>query len=403
MLKLHLEPLVPSEVVRERAYFRWQQSPDVAAEEHWAAATADEVIAKVKHAIAPLPGNINAAVCRLYREASLSGIDWPRLWQDTDGFLDAYGGSAAFVTDFFRNLTGVAAALMQSGRYFVADQFWYEVFQGIRLWERSRNRLIHKGAGLYFWGLNQVLSGDLLRGFTLIHESFQEDLREYGGPLPSTPAAAFVTLDHDHSASPDLARFWILKVAGTLSQDLGNLPSAMPLASFRTRLIASSTDISRVFLFVYSQAILDRLNDQRPYCESNPFLAQLAIDGLFNMLTVVERTIGDWRAASTKNTEDRKDTFGGQAMYLSKQYGGTLTSLSAANKAFRADSGLTIQSLLDASRLPGAVAISRVDADITLAYLLRNFGGHDPRPLPILWDRLDDIRGRVIHVLSLVI
>ncbi len=312
------------------------------------------------------------------------------------------------MTQYFRSFTILWEILYQRAQLSVADQLWERALDVVTGWEERTGNLVHKGAGLYFWGINQVLAGDLLRGFSLVHEALKEDQRTYAVALPDTPAMAFVSLNIDKpDFHPDMARWWAKDLAGWLRQHLEGAKSGLTLDDFRNCFVVSSPDISRVFLFLYALASMKRLQEHASRYRTSDFVGQLVLSQLFNVATVIERTIGD------KNKGKERSPFAEQAKFLSSRTGGQLDQprISALNSKFKDGFDVTMKAILDGSFvLPDGThvftdktVLSRSDADIALAYGCRNRSGHQTHAPSIVWERFPEIRSRVIGVLFLAL
>lgn len=404
---LQIKPILPNnQLVRERAFGLSQSNETATAHENWLAAEAEEFAARASTQLYPLDQELDAAFRVLHRDAHRGTPNWLDFAAHAEHFLAVKGGQPVLMTQYFRNFTLLWSILLDRAQFATADQLWERALDVVSNWESRTGNLVHKGAGLYFWGINQVLAGDLLRGFSLVHEAFKEDQRTYTVSFPDTPAAAFVSLDIEKpDFHPNIARWWAKDLAGWLRQHLVATGSTLTLADFRNKFVVASPDISRVFLFVYAMASMKRLHDHASRYRTNTFVSQLAMTQLFNVAAVTECTI--------KDKNPTPGLFAEQAMHLSQRMRGAIDRnvVGQINGKFKTRFEDTLAAILDRTfvfpdgtpLLASGIMLSDADARIAVAYGVRNRGGHQTSAPAIMWERFDEIRTHVVGALFLAL
>lgn len=354
---------------------------------------------------------LDAAFRVLYGQSGPGGIrDWVAFQGPVEAFLDLHGSDNAKLNDFFSNFTGIWGLLDSRGQLLNANGVWERALDSVAKWERRTGKQAHKGAGFYFWGSNAILTGDLQRGFMLIHQAVLEDGGPSGPMLPDTPAVALATLNAWKDDQPAPMRIWLKDLVAFLSPIFARARTPLSVESFRARFLAGCTDLSQPFLLVHTLAAIKRLAEHPSEYRSNDFAGQLALNLFFNLALVIERAVAD------KNAADPKGTFKRQADFLSRSYGGSLhtaipphpmgeTKTWEINESTRtADFEQTLKALLD-----GTFAFSDKskptyeEAAIGVAYCLRNRGGHQTAAAPVVWERFDDLLTHMIRALCLCV
>jgi hypothetical protein len=267
-------------------------------------------------------------------------------------------------------------------------------------WESQHpGEFIHKGTPFYFWGMAAISRGELDLGYALMHQALEEDTQNTR--TPQTPAFAFAILDYDNVNQA--FRHWPLSLAqfldGFLTSYRASLGRTLRLDEFRMRFLVSPPSLDVAFLFAYSLGrffLLDRVPD---YALRSSFIGQLETNLLFDLILVIDATIGAYNPG-------QRD-FSMHAVFLSGQAAIGLNQQmlqQQVNQAFQNDFEATLTNLLDGGfRFQDGSNPSPVGTDLAIAYGLRNYGAHNVSSMSTVWQRFLDIRQSLFNVLFLTV
>lgn len=326
----------------------------------------------------------------IFDQASLEFFD--RANDDTSLHDRYFSHLAAYINDtFFRREL-----------WHRAEELWRRIVQPAFDWEANHpGRYIHKGTPFYFWGMASISRGELDKGYPLMHQALQEDIRTHHTSRPRTPAFAFATLDY---ANLDQAfRVWTESQAALLERflELYSLAYAkdLTLDEFRERFLVSQPALDIVFLFAYALGRFLLFERVPPYARQNDFTSQLETNLLFDLLLVIDAAI------QAKNPGDNK--FSLQVVYLSSQTGLGLTQhklQSELNPTFQVDFALALESILTgAFHFGDGTSLDGLARDLGIAYGLRNYGAHHLSPVPAVQRYFDEIRQSLFNTLFLTV
>jgi hypothetical protein len=352
----------------------------------------------------PLTGLLSAmdeGFQRLY--AALLGnipYDLKDFNQRAKDFFDCWPSNVGGKHDkFFENFTFIWRRLLNSSNFKSAEEIWSLAVSAAQSWEADHpNASIHKGTPFYFWGMTAILNGELDRGYALMHQAVEEDVRMYGTQFPPSPAFALATLN---SQKLDQAfRTWVLRKAALVDASIQKYCSisgtSFDLQSFQQKFLFQPPHRDTAFLFAYVLGRLIKLGEVPDYAKENDFTSQIQLNLLFDMTLVVDAAIaphdiGHWG-------------FIDYATFLSAQckLGITKSDLSEANAAFRSDFGGTIEKLLaNTFVLSSGNPITPLSRDLILSYGIRNFGAHHIKSITIIRQQFDIIMQAVFNSLFL--
>ena len=269
-------------------------------------------------------------------------------------------------------------------------------------WESTNpTQRIHKGTPHYFWGMTEVLGGDLDRGFLLMHQALSEDMQLTGSLVPSTPAFAFVSLNCPkreqafRSKVEEIAQF----LDGALETYRKTRNGALTIGQSRSKFLQSPNLLDVAFNFVF---ILFRLHmllkKVVPAIRSNDFAALLETNLLFNLCLVMDITI--------RNKNTGKWKFIDHAEFLSAAAGLNISrsQLAEINIAFDNDFPSMVGKLLSGNFIfKDGQILSKTGIDLALAYGFRNFGAHKIEGFPIVYQNFEEIAQRLMNVLFLAL
>ncbi|HYA39764.1 MAG TPA: hypothetical protein VEF34_00545 [Syntrophobacteraceae bacterium] len=329
----------------------------------------------------------------------------PLNWADFEGKANAFfnraDNTAGLQDKFFTNFSVIWRSLLASGQLDAAEHIWQMALQPALSWEsQNKGRFIHKGTPFYFWGLTSILKGDLDRGFTLIHQSVGEDCRTDAVKFPDTPGFAFATLNYvkTDQAFRDWVLFQVKKLSETIQTYSKLYNTLLTLDDFQKRFLTNPPKVDTIFLFVYTLARLNRLQDVPAYALASDFAGQMEMNLLFDLALVIDAAI------KAKNTASWK--FIDHATYLSTKAGLEVSKekFGEINGEFGNDFDRTLATILSGGfRFKDGSALSGVENDIAITYGVRNHAAHNISSVPTIWKEFDNIKQRLFNTLFLAV
>jgi hypothetical protein len=335
---------------------------------------------------------------------------------DVQPFFTAHSGDAEAHNQFFNNIRGLWEPLRSAGRDGEAGQLWVLALAAAARWESANPEQppIHKGIPYYFYGAHCLLRGDLDFGYALMHQALSEDVRLYAAKqdgvgeeaLPPTPARAFVALDWTESVQP--FREWVNRQATFIEERIAayrvSHQATLEADAFRSQFLQRLTRPEVLNVFAYTVARLMSVRDRRrqptsPYALGSPFVGQLEAGMCFDLLLVVDNAIKEQRPtlSSTQPIDLAAEVARTVRLLL------TRPELGQINAAFQGDREGVLEALLDRSFVVAAGRVlGPVEADLALAYALRNDTAHDLGSINSLWRRFPEVEQSLFNVLFLV-
>ena len=317
-------------------------------------------------------------------------------------FFDRANDDTSLHDRYFSILAGFINRHIQAGLWYKAETMWRSVIQPALDWEAQHpNRFIHKGTPFYFWGMAAIIRGELDMGYPLMHQALQEDIRTHQNARPDTPAYAFATLDY--TKVDQAFRDWTEYQARFLEPLLENYRSShtmvLNLDDFRRRFLLSPPSLDVIFLFTYALGKFSLFDRVPPYARQNDFTSQLELNLLFDILLVIDASIGARNPGV--------NSFPLHAAHLSNEAGLGLTQNKLQNElnpVFQADFNLTLANILNgAFQFGDGTGLTGLAGDLAVAYGLRNYGAHHISSVPTVQLRFNEIRQSLFNVLFLTI
>jgi len=302
---------------------------------------------------------------------------------------------------FFNNFTILWRRALNAGRFNAAERIWQMACDIAWEWERKNTgRLIHKGTPYYFWGMTAILRGDIDRGYALMHQAVEEDVRELGQEFPNTPALAFATMNAEKLEQA--ARGWVAKKAKVLDRYLSayraSTSNALDFKGFNARYLQQPPNRHAVYSMSYVFGRLTKLLQTPEQVLANDFAAQLRMDLIFRLLQIIESSL------KAKNPKGR--AFKSQAVFLAKEAKLSISDkdLIHVNLQCGKDFQKTLRSLLDeAFVLPSGSCATGLGRDLAVVYACRNYGAHQLVPVPTVSIRSEEIQQAVFNILFLTV
>jgi len=277
--------------------------------------------------------------------------------------------------EFFAHVAGLWMKLRRLGRDEQSEDIWFEALRVAHDWERASERLLHKGAGYYFWGGTAILRGNFRRGFLLLHGALEEDQRKHGsGGLPNSPAYKFVTLDKvsQEQFFLPLVELATRRIEDALDSYRQNSGSKLTYLDFQKRFLKQYDLKETVFLF--SLVVFEKVNFEITIELLNlyggTFWSQLCANTLFDLCQVAEEIV---------RTKNREGTFKVQADFLMRKMAWDMSGdpLAQINQAQNNDFEDCIEKLLKGTLVAKRAPSCTLERDLWITYALRNCTAHE--------------------------
>lgn len=324
-------------------------------------------------------------------------LDWAEFETTAAQFLDANPKPSDIHNAYFNNFTIIWRNFLSSGNFDEAERVWDMALSPVLKWEEVHpGQRAHKGTAYYFWGMTALQRGDLDKGYVLMHQAVEEDVLTMGQAVPDTPALALATLNY---AKADQAfKQWVNQQASFLNRGLNHYSAKYVrpfiLDDFRNSFLLKPPNIDVVFLLAFAVARLMKITTLPPHSLKSRFAGQLEANVFFDIALVIDSMI------HAKNPNDK--WFIDHAKYLLAAAGQpiTLKFLQDANAAFNADFNAALIGCLDGLPLaPSGIVLTGLQADVGLAYGIRNRCAHDVTSSPAIWERFTDAYQALMNVM----
>jgi hypothetical protein len=300
---------------------------------------------------------------------------------------------------YFNNLTPLWLILLQRGLFTHAEQVWEIVTEAAARWEKlNHNDKIHKGAGFYFWGITCILKEDLEKGFLLMHQAVEEDIRN---PIPDpkcTPAYSFVSLDYNQQNQ--LFRNKVLELAEFVEEKLTTYKAErngkLTMADFRTRILQNPDLVEQVFLFVYELFHLKKmLAENKRGLTKNTYGSMLMVQSIFTFTLIIDNLIKE----KHNNQDSHKQQFMHLLVFLSQKAKLNMdeSKLKAINGMFTRDFQGTFEKLMNSQPLFKS-RFSATEEDIAISYGFRNSAAHKIKNRGYIHAMFNDIVNRIFYL-----
>lgn len=326
----------------------------------------------------------------------------PILIRALPAFFDKFASSNGVHDQFFNNLTPLWIGMLRNGSYELAQHYWSSFVLAAIEWEQKTKSNIHKGSPFYFWSVSAILQGQLDRGFLLMHKALDEDRRTSGQPNPNWPAFKFVTLDSESQQQFFKSYVDVLstKLESLLDAYRQRQQDSFSQAEFRHGLLAKANELEHSFLFTYSLAKLNSLNEFPELTESS-FAGRLETDILFNLVLAVDSVLKHRYPAGVGKFVGFKELLNkalAQVIGLDVQG----EELEHAKDQASSDLDVVLNELLDGSfKYQDGKTRSPMGNDLSICFLLRNHSAHNINSSVAIPKRFSEFVQSAMNVLFL--
>jgi hypothetical protein len=353
--------------------------------------------------IEDLSPTMNEAFLNLHA-AYLTGscvYDWADFEQASFNFFDNIRGNSTEQDNFFNNFTVIWRSLLNSGRLNKAENLWLRAVNLAHVWEKNNpGDFIHKGTPYYFWGMTSLLRGDVDKGYALMHQALDEDIRTSGRQFPNTPAMALATLNH--SKVDQAFRDWLIRQVRFLNKLLETYNTSygqsLSVEEFQAKFLRNPPNIDTVFLFSYTVARLLQLNKIPTHALQNQFSGQLEISLLFEVVLVIDQAI------KAKNPSQWK--FWDHFIFVNNNAGLGVgePKLNQISREFKRDFDTSLTRVLDGTfTFDNGDTLSSQAGDLAIAYRLRNYAAHNVSTINTVWQRFSEVQQSLFNTLFFIV
>ncbi len=314
-------------------------------------------------------------------------------------YLSSVPGDWGMHDAFFNNFTPMWQVYLAAKNYAQACALWEWALRPVASAEASSGLRFHKGSAYYFWGMSAILSGDIDRGYLLMHSALEEDIKTHRCVDPATPSYRLVVLDGQHPEQ--LFRPWVAALADSLDLRLRSYRNrtsrGLTIGEFRTRFLSDISVREAAFLLSFSLARLKRTHESFPK-QRGTFASQLFANILFDVCLVIDASI------KSKNSSSGW-TFFELASHLSSiaGLGVSKSELGSVNGQFRQDFESALGHATLGTMRVGNRVLSGLASSLAVVYGLRNRGAHAPASVPFVAENVDQLLAHTFDVLFLCV
>jgi hypothetical protein len=311
-----------------------------------------------------------------------------------------------YCEEYLSYFTLITNELIQQNRYREAENVWKFVLEIVFQWENhNRPKAIHKGTPYYFLAETVIISGDVERGFILMHQAFTEDIRtnttERKSQRPivlDNPAKKFVTLDYKQENQ----NFYheVLDTSSYLDLLLVNyrnsIGGSLVIDEFKRKFLDNIDLLDTITFFIFTLSKVKGFMKAQPiYLRTSSLAGLVEIGLLFDFILVIDSLI------YFKSTLSNKSSYARQLEFLS-----TIASFSIQqhyrelNSRFDTSPDTIVGDVLSKQfKYQDGSIPSQIEADTCLSYCLRNFSAHNIKSIPSIYTHFEEIFQRVMNVL----
>lgn len=354
--------------------------------------------------------NLNPSLNEQFKnlhKAYLSGgtFEWNKLENSSHDFFDDTYDDYKKVDSYFNNFTPVWKSLLSQGLFGKAEEVWKDSLRIAIEWEENNDARIHKGTPYYFWGMTSILSGQIDKGFFLMHQALEEDIKTHGDQAPPTPARYFVLLNPEKQRQAFRRR--VVEISDFLKSFLEKYRSqrnqSLNFTDFRSSFLEEVELKETAFSFVYDlfkfEWILKRTGRIKM---SHAFGSIYQASLLFSLCRDIENLL----SYKYQGSANRPTFYNYVCEELSPQGGMRLNkdNVGKINHDQQSNFESTVKKLLTgAYQFDDGTSPVPMEADVGIAYCFRNFGAHSIGDYPVIHENFEEIAERILNVLFLTL
>ncbi len=325
-----------------------------------------------------------------FRESSLSFFD------DCEKRRQKY----EFHRRFFVHFTNLWQNFMYCGNIRKAKWVWKFALDLAHEWEKNNNKRIHKGTPCYFYGVTNIVAGDIPYGFLLMHQAFIEDQKTDKKDFPETSAYFFITLDYKKTQFfqqkvREIADFLDDRIKDYVSNRENN---NLTLESFKQKFLENKENkliIAVVYYFVYSLFQLHKLFNIKQEITENNFASMLEASTIFDLCLVLDKTIA---YKNHKGEEgDLFPTLKQQIRFLCGEKNVNLTFNNISEISEKAKGINFVGELKKLINSQSQDIKTLLEEDFAISIICRNYRAHQIKAASLIYVNFKDIIQRILN------
>jgi hypothetical protein len=306
---------------------------------------------------------------------------------------------------YYNKFTRLWGFYVQLGMWDASESIWTIILSITRKIEQSVGP-IHKGTLFYFAAASAIFSGNIDKGFVLMHRALEEDKRSRGPNYSDCPSCHFVKMDSTH-----LNQFLLSDVRQSsklLEYDLSEYKKrgypSFTYNDFYLKFLDRPLLEEIVFSFVHCYYRIRNLTDHNLILiEPCNFSALLEMQMLANICLIVDSVIPSYYNI-TANNNDWKMHYRITQMIQILNMQNRNNWLSDIKTKFNNNISRTIQNLImEKFQYNDGSLATAYECDLGLAYCLRNYSAHNVRAQVTIHENYPEIVGCVMNALFFVI
>jgi len=289
------------------------------------------------------------------------------------------------VDAYFNEHTRLWGLYMQAGMYDNAEAVWRIALKIARDCVKGGYD-IHRGTPFYFYSVTAIISGQLDKGYILMHRAIEEDKKTFGINYKSQAAYAFVTLDYanvNQFFKPEVED--LQKYLGAVISEYNKAGyDQFTINEFKKKFLEIDGNLQdTIFTFVYilsrlKQLANDYLLELTPTDFSSLFCLQILSDLCLTLDSTLEH-LYKWPAC---NFSDRITKLSIHVSGGPKPNPGLELNLNGKigqiNGSFKTNFSKTLIDFIDGNYLyQDGTKPTFIEKDFAIAYGVRNYSAHN--------------------------
>lgn len=341
----------------------------------------------------------------------LPALDVNKFKQNSFNFFDAIKTATnnfAKHDEYFNNFTIIWQTLIDQQKYKQSEELWKFALDIALEWEQNNVPMrIHKGTPYYFWAVSCFLNDDIDKGFSLMHQAYEEDESTFshgggGGNNPDDLPAGlflyFVPANNAQFFKPKLDMIKRFLEDCFINNYVNNRARTFSYAVFEQKFLRSARVTKEVkFHFNLNLFRLEKILNRFPdTSEKNTISSLLYIETIFDLCRVLEFII--------KNTTRQEDHFLQDIKDFSHRYKSNTLLGNFNSRDFHTNNFMnTLQDILNSNYLIDGSIPDNLESDILITYGFRNFGAHRIEEHSLIVNSFDKIIRSIMNTIFLSI
>lgn len=368
------------------------------------------MIGNQKVRINDLEHAVNEHFLSLYASTyGLPVLDVNKFKQNSFQFFDSIKNTTNIFAkhdDYFNNFTIIWRTLLDQQKFKQGEDLWKFALDIALEWEKINVPMrIHKGTPYYFWAVTCFLNDDIDKGFSLMHQAYEEDELTFsqGGPYnpADLPAGLFLYFVPANNAQFFKQKLDIIKkfLEDYFIDNYVNRRSrTFSYTVFEQKFLRSATVTKEVkFHFNLNLFRLEKIFNRFPdTSEKNTITSLLYLETIFDLCRVFEFIIKNPTRSRENFLQDVKD--------FSSHYKSSTLLDNIQSQDFHTNNFMnTLQAILNSHYLINGSTPDNLERDILITYGFRNFGAHRIEEHSLIVNNFNEIIRNIMNTIFLAI